>query len=133
MATERREPAQGGDECDHAGAILSEERMDPDDGEWAGATEVGAQRLTGNFGDQRRGRQPRARLHAAHAGFAALLHAPDQRMQCESDGAMARHGAAIGPCGGAGVGRVYGAGARCGHQPRELYRAYDSRQGRCGE
>ena len=136
MVTERREHAQGGDECDHAGATLSEERTDPDDGEWAGATEVGARRSTSDFGDQRRGRQPRPRLHAAHAGFMALLHALDQHMHSESDGAMAWHGAVIGGCGmamGRGASGVHGAGARCSHQPRELCRACVSRRGRCGD
>ena len=80
MVTERREHVQGGDECDHTGATLSEERTDPDDGEWVGATEVGARRLIGDFDDQRRGQQPQPRLHAAHVGFTASLHAPDQRM-----------------------------------------------------
>ena len=51
MADERREHAQGGEQCDHAGVILSEERTDPNDGEWAGATDVGARRSTGCFGD----------------------------------------------------------------------------------
>ena len=88
MATER---------VDHVGATFNGERTSGDDGEWAGAREVGGRRSVGNF-DQKRGRQPRPQLYAAGAGFKLPLHAPDQRMYA-ADGAMADYGAATGWCG----------------------------------
>ena len=62
---------------------------------WAGATELGAQRSVGDFGDRRRGRQPRPQLHTAGAGVRGPLHVPHQSMQ-SADRAMAWYGAAMG-------------------------------------
>ena len=70
MATER---------VSSKGATFSGEPWSPDDGEWAGAREVGGRRPAGEF-DRRRGRQPRPRLRVAGAGLPLPLHAPDQRM-----------------------------------------------------
>ena len=64
MATERVEHAAGGDECNHTGATLSGERTNPDDGEWAGATKLGARRSVGEFGDRMRVRRLEARSMA---------------------------------------------------------------------
>ena len=105
MATER---------VSSEGVTFNGEPWSPDDGEWAGAREVGGRRSVGDF-DRRRGRQPRPRLHAARAGFPLPLHAPDQRMHA-ADGAMADCGAAMGraipastgPEPGAGTGRCEG-------------------------
>ena len=94
MATKKVDHVVGGDECKHAGATLSGERTNPDNGEWAEAIELGAQRFVGDFGDRRRGRQPQPRLHVAGAGLRVPLHVPDQRMQF-ADKAMGWCGAAM--------------------------------------
>ena len=122
------------------GATFSGEPWSPDNGEWAGAREVGAQRPASEF-DQRRGRQPRPQLHVAGAGLTLPLHGPNEHMHA-ANGAMADYGNGAGDSAldgnGAGDSALDGNGARqCGGQfrPRrsreQIRRAWDAAQAPC--